>query len=254
MARHRYVAARPLPSTGTRRLGPRRFAYHKPTTPHPGLNAFFRRLLFFLLFLLGLIVLVSGGLKLWVDRQTEGLIYAADDDSVPRRHVAMVFGAGLSRSGGPSAVLYDRVETAAELYLRGDVDKLLMTGDNSTVTHNEVEAMRRAAVELGVADGDIVLDYAGFSTWDSCYRGREIFSLAEATLVTQRFHLPRAIFTCNQLGIDAIGVAADKQPYRTQYTELREIPALVSTGWNLLTGKQPTFLGPKVNVDDPQYR
>jgi vancomycin permeability regulator SanA len=252
--RHRYVATRPAPPTNLRRLGPRRWAYHQPVRPRRTMNSFLRVVLALGLLAIAMILVGILGYKLWVDGQTEHLIYAPDNPSIPQRHVAMVFGAGLNPSGGPSAMLYDRIATAAELYDSGRVGKLLMTGDNGEVSYNEVEVMRQTAVELGVLDEDIVLDYAGFSTWDSCYRAREVFGLAEATLVTQRFHLPRAVFTCRHLGIDAIGVASDLQPYPTSYNELRELPALAATFWNITTDRQPKFLGPKVNVDEPQGR
>ena len=154
-----------------------------------------------------------------------------------------------TRQAALRAILYDRVATAADIYKAGKVQKLLMTGDNSADSYNEVEAMRRTATQLGVPDKDIVLDYAGFSSWDSCYRAREVFSLQSATLVTQKFHLPRALFTCNQLNVKSVGVIADRQPYPTQYNELREYPALAATAWRLLINDQPRFLGPKVDID-----
>ncbi|MFL5735638.1 MAG: vancomycin high temperature exclusion protein [Chloroflexia bacterium] len=252
--RHKYVAARPAPGTPLQKLGPRKWAYHEPVSPYSSLGRLVRRLLFLLLALIPLAALGLVGFKMWVDSQTQGLIYAGVDSEVPNHHVALVFGAGLNAEGGPSAMLYDRVATAVDLYNTRKVDKLLMTGDNSVVTHNEVEAMRKTAVDLGVPDEDIVLDYAGFSTWDSCYRAREVFSLTDATLVTQRFHLPRALYTCKQLGIDSVGVASDRQPYPTSYNEVREIPALAITAWRMLTDHQPKFLGPKVNVDEKQSR
>src|SRR5207237_6170858 len=118
-----------------------------------------------------------------------------------------------------------RVATAADLYKTQKVDKLLMTGDNSTASYNEVEAMRKTAVDLGVPDKDIVLDYAGFSTWDSCFRAREVFSLTEVTLVTQRFHLPRTIYACKELGAKPTGVPAHIQPYRSCPNAPRQLPA-----------------------------
>ncbi len=256
--RHRYVAAR-SPAQGeykvrpynTRSLGPRRWAYHRPISRFSILNTFLRRLLFLALAIMLLVILAMLAYKFWIDEQTGNLIYSYTDPRLPSRHVALVFGAGLNRAGGPSAILYDRLATAADLYKSNKVDKLLMTGDNSTVTYNEVEAMRKTAMELGVHKEDIVLDYAGFSTWDSCYRASEVFSLTEATLVTQRFHLPRAIYTCNQLGVNSVGVAADRQPYPTSYNEARELPALLGAAWHLLTNRQPTFLGEKVDVDKP---
>ncbi len=250
--RHKYVAARPAPTRGLRRLGPRRWAYHPPVRRHANTLVLLRRLVFSLLSLLLIALLGTVAYKFWIDAQTDRLIYAHDDAKLPTHHVALVFGAGLNSEGAPSAVLFDRVATAADLYKANKVDKLLMTGDNSTVNHNEVEAMRKTAVDLGVAREDITLDYAGFSTWDSCYRAHEVFSLSDAVLVTQRFHLPRAIYTCNQLGVNAVGVAADRQSYPTSYNEVRELPAVAATAWNLLTNHPPRFLGPKVNVDDPQ--
>jgi SanA protein len=192
--------------------------------------------------------------KWWVDMDTARLIYNYEDPKIPKNHVALVFGAGLNRAGGPSAMLYDRVATAADLYRDGKVDKVLMTGDNSTVNYNEVEVMRQTALQLGVEDQDIVLDYAGFNSWDSCYRAKEVFGLDDATLVTQRFHLPRALHVCNRLGVNSVGVAADRAPYPPNYNELREYVALAGTAWRILINDTPKFLGPKVNVDEPQER
>ena len=249
---HRYVAARPAPGSSLRRLGPHKWAYHQPVSRFSTLSTLFRRLLLLVLIAVFVGIVLMGGMKVWVDMQTRGSIYNYDDAGLPKRHVALVFGAGLNIEGEPTAILYDRVATAVDLYQTDKVDKLLMTGDNSTVTHNEVEAMRLTAIDLGVPPEDIVLDYAGLSTWDSCYRAREVFSLTEATLVTQEFHLPRAIFTCDRLDVKAVGVKADRQPYPTSYNELREMPALATTFWNLLTNRKPRFLGPKVDVDTGQ--
>lgn len=135
-------------------------------------------------------------------------------DTVPPRRVAIVFGAGLWRDGTPTPVLRDRVQTAANLYFNGKVEKLLMSGDNRVVEYNEPEAMRQYALSLGVPDEDIVLDYAGRRTYDTCYRARDIFRIDSAILVTQGFHLPRAIYLCNMLGVDGVGVPADIQYYR----------------------------------------
>lgn len=133
---------------------------------------------------------------------------------VPPRRVAIVFGAGLWRDGRPTPVLQDRVRTAANLYFDGKVKKLLMSGDNRFDYYNEPEAMRQFALSLGVPNEDIVLDYAGRRTYDTCYRARDIFQVDSVILVTQGFHLPRAIFLCNMLGVDGVGVPSDLQYYR----------------------------------------
>ena len=134
-------------------------------------------------------------------------------DSAPPERVAIIFGAGLRRDGTPTAILRDRVQTAADLYLSGRVEKLLMSGDNSFVEYNEPEAMRQYALDLGIPAQDIVLDNAGRRTYDTCYRARAVFGIESALLVTQGFHLPRALFTCNALGIKAEGVQADNYYY-----------------------------------------
>ncbi len=133
--------------------------------------------------------------------------------NTPGAPVAVVFGAGLTRTGEPTAILKDRVETGAKLYFAGKVQKLLMSGDNRTLDHNEPEAMRQYALSLGVPSSAIVLDYAGRRTYDTCYRAKAIFGLDSVLLVTQGFHLPRALFLCNVLGLKAAGVEANNHHY-----------------------------------------
>ncbi len=167
-------------------------------------------------------------------------------DSVTTHRVAIVFGAGLNRDGGPSAVLQDRVATAADLYFAGKVEKILMSGDNRFAYYNEPGAMQQYALDLGVPSEDIVLDYAGRRTYDTCYRARAIFGLSSAILVTQNFHLPRAIYTCNQLGLPSIGVSADKRTYHpraSDYWVLREIPATLVAFWEVFITHPLPVLG-----------
>lgn len=140
-------------------------------------------------------------------------VYARDrifePEEVPAERVAIVFGAGLRRDGTPTAMLRDRVLTGADLYFSGKVDKLLMSGDNRFLEYNEPEAMRQFALSVGVPDEAIVLDYAGRRTFDTCYRAKTIFGLDTALLVTQRFHLPRALYLCDMLGMETLGVEAE---------------------------------------------
>src|SRR5215212_5408143 len=126
----------------------------------------------------------------------------------PTERVAIIFGAGLRRDGSPTAMLRDRVLTGADLYFSGKVEKLLMSGDNRFVNYNEPESMRQFALSAGVPDEAIVLDYAGRRTYDTCYRAKAIFGVKKALLVTQKFHIPRAVFLCNMLGMDTVGVEA----------------------------------------------
>jgi len=186
-----------------------------------------------------LILLLLGLLVLLIPRLVTGLhahmrVYALAD--VPFERVAIVFGAGLWRDGSPTPVLRDRVATAAELYFAGKVEKLLMSGDNRIETYNEPAAMREYALELGVPDEDIVLDFAGRRTYDTCYRAKDIFGLEGAIVVTQDFHLPRALYTCNQLGVESTGVEADRRVYSRRsmlYWKLRELGATLGALWDL---------------------
>jgi SanA protein len=163
--------------------------------------------------------------------------------------LAIVFGAGLRRDGSPSPVLRDRVATAAELYFDSKVQKVLMSGDNSEVNYNEPAAMKAYAVDLGVAAEDIILDYAGRRTYDTCFRAREIFHLEDVILVTQKFHLPRAIYTCNSLGVPAVGVSADRWDYRRRssaFWNVREMVATLVALWDVhITRPQPVLGNPE---------
>ncbi len=150
---------------------------------------------------------------------------------VPATPVAIVFGAGLWRDGTPTNVLRDRIDIAAQLFFTGKVQKILMSGDNRFIDYNEPGAMRDYALSLGVPAEAIVLDYAGRRTYDTCYRAKAIFGLQDAILVTQGFHLPRALYICNALGLNAIGVKSDQHQYRLSseiYWHLRELPATLA--------------------------
>lgn len=167
-------------------------------------------------------------------------------DNVPQTRVAIVFGAGLLRDGSAGPVLRDRVETAAKLYQQGKVDKLLMSGDNRFIEHNEPEAMRQYALALGVPDKDIVLDFAGRRTYDTCYRAKYIFQVNTAILVTQEFHLPRALFLCDWFGIESTGVEANNHYFlkRSQiYWNTRELFANFQAAWDVMIAKPLPVLG-----------
>jgi vancomycin permeability regulator SanA len=202
--------------------------------------------------------LVLGGVALLVLSRLVTGIYGwfrtYGESDVPARRVAIVFGAGLTRSGGATPILRDRIQTAANLYFARKAEKLLMSGDNSTLEYNEPAAMRDYALSLGIPAEDIVLDYAGRRTYDTCYRAKEIFGVTEAILVTQQFHLPRALYLCNMLGVDGVGVAADNYNYRRMsllFWNIRELAATVTAIVDVhltrplpILGKpEPIFLG-----------
>jgi len=167
-------------------------------------------------------------------------------ESVPNAPVALVFGAGLTYEKAPSDPLRDRIDAAISLYQSGKVQKLLMSGDNSEIYYNEPEAMRQYAISQGIPDTDIVLDYAGRRTYDSCYRAKAIFGLNDVILVTQNYHLPRALFLCNQLNLNANGVPADQTHYlryRYSFWRVREIAATVAAYFDIYISKPVPILG-----------
>lgn len=149
-------------------------------------------------------------------------------EKISNQKIAIVFGAGLRRDGSPTPILQDRVKKAVQLYQAGKVKKLLFSGDNRFIEYNEPGSMRAYAISLGVPSEDIVLDYAGRRTYDTCYRARHIFQVEQAVLITQNYHLPRALFLCQQMGIKANGINADLRQYSpASFTlwNLREILA-----------------------------
>ena len=184
------------------------------------------------------LVFVSG-LLIYADVQRCRAFICPSVAAAPARPVAIVFGAA-------GDILADRVTTGVELYKAGKVKKLLMTGDNGRDSYNEPQTMKDQAMAEGVPAKNIVLDYAGFRTYDSLYRAHAIFGVTSALLVTQRYHLPRALFLARRLGIDdAVGVDAAKRRYVGQWSfNLREIAA-VEVAWvqAVIIHPRPKFLG-----------
>jgi SanA protein len=169
-------------------------------------------------------------------------------DTAPSGQAAIVFGAGLTRRGTVTRVLYDRVATAADLLHAGKVDWLLLSGDNRAADYNEPAAMRQAALELGVPEDALVLDAAGISTYDTCYRAHAVYGLEQALLVTQDFHLPRALFLCDVLGLDPTGVSADRRFYRERvlaFWNIREVFATAAALWDVAVAR------PAPAIDEP---
>ncbi len=202
-----------------------------------------------------LIVLIFLGVLLLILCRLATGVYARSKTysvaDVPTRRVVIVFGAGLWRNGTATPVLHDRVQTAANLYFAGKVEKLLMSGDNRFVEYNEPAVMREVALSLGVPSEAIVLDYAGRRTYDTCYRAKAIFGVSEAILVTQSFHLPRAIYECNALGVASVGVDADLREYRissTLYWNMRELFATAAAVWDVNISHPIPVLGDPVQI------
>jgi SanA protein len=174
----------------------------------------------------------------------------SDPQQVPHAQVALVLGAQVRPDGTPSGMLADRITAAAELYKAGKVDKLLLSGDHSTPVYDEVGTMRLLLLRQGIPARDIFTDHAGFDTWDSAQRARRVFDVQSAVVVTQRFHMARALYDARRAGLQATGYIADKHRYGRvmRRLQVREAAARVKTLGDALTGADPHFLGPEIPI------
>jgi SanA protein len=174
----------------------------------------------------------------------------ADAAKVPHAQAALVLGAQVLPSGRPSDMLVDRVKAAEDLYRAGRVDKLLLSGDHSRVNYDEVGTMRRMMLADGIPAADIFTDHAGFDTWDSATRAKRVFDVDSAVVVTQGFHMARALYEARHAGLDATGFIADRRNYGRVMPRLkaREALARVKAFGDVLTGASPKFLGAEIPI------
>ncbi len=206
-----------------------------------------RSLLFILIFLL--IILSTPFLLKFLFTQSYSDKIFTDINEVPVVHVGLVFGAGLDEKARPSNILEDRILTAVELYKQGKIEKIIMSGDNRALDYDEPSAMIDFAVENGVTPEDLQPDYAGLRTYDSCVRARDIFSLSEITIITQSFHMSRAMYTCSSLGITTYGVIADKREYEDELSlDVRDTYAFMLAVWDVNIRKPSVVLGDKIDL------
>ena len=163
--------------------------------------------------------------------------------------VAIVFGAAIYRNGSLSGILRDRMNVAIALYKQGQVQKIIVSGDNRFDDYNEPAAMMSYAVRNGVPAADIQPDYGGRRTYDTCYRAKYIFQIDRAIVISQRFHLPRILFTCRQLGLDAVGVQADLRRYfDAPWYEIRETAATVVALLDIIRREPPPVMGEPIPI------
>ena len=212
------------------------------------------------LFIIAVILVV--GVNLFVIKTTEDQITASFDsstDEVTAEEVEslkaiapdciMVLGASVKPDGTPSKILKDRLDAGIELYMSGAAPKLLLSGDNGQVMYNEVRVMKNYATAAGVPEDDIFLDHAGFSTYESVYRARYIFEIKSMVVVTQKYHLYRALYGCRRMDITALGVSSDQEVYSGQERrEVREVLARDKDFVKWIFKPQPTFLGEAIPI------
>ncbi|MBN2443296.1 MAG: YdcF family protein [Spirochaetales bacterium] len=169
---------------------------------------------------------------------------------MPERKVCLILGASIW-GNKPSHVLEDRLLVGIELYKLRKVRKFIVSGDHGTSYHDEVNTMKQYLLASGIDEDDIFMDHAGFRTYDSCFRAQAIFGLDECIIVTNEFHLPRALYIACDLGLDAVGVPSDLRPYSTAFkNKFREFFAQYKAFLDIRIVKpQPRFLGPMIDID-----
>ena len=210
----------------------------------------FRRIFCLLLcvFILGTgaVVTINSVVKMAVQKQILSPAEAAKLEDVD---CILVLGCYVFENGTPSAMLHDRLRRSVELYEMDAAPKLLMSGDHGRYTYNEVDAMKQFAVDAGISTEDIFMDHAGFSTYESVYRAKEIFQAEKIIIVTQEYHLYRALYIAERFGIEAYGVSADYRTYAGQIMrDIREVLARVKDFANCILKPEPTFLGDVIPV------
>ncbi|GAB3807254.1 ElyC/SanA/YdcF family protein [Micromonospora zhanjiangensis] len=188
----------------------------------------------------------------WIHLQARGHVFTVAD--VPVAPVALVLGAQVYLDGTPSPFVEARLDLARQLYVAGKVRAVLVSGDHGRWAYDEPGTMRSWLVGHGVPAGRVVEDHAGFDTYDSCQRARRVFGVDRAIVVTQSFHVDRAVTLCRSVGVDATGVGDDSvSRFRSAWRRgsVREPFAAVKAAGDVLSGRDPVFLGPhELGVDD----
>lgn len=211
-----------------------------------------RRVIFSVLILVALLTAmtavavfsVSGAMR---SAMRDRIISASDVDGCGDFDCILVLGAGVRDDGSPSVMLRDRVATGISLFRDGASARLLMSGDHGRENYDEVNVMKRLATEAGIDPDAVFCDHAGFSTYESIYRAKEIFGAERVLIVTQEYHLYRALYVARRLGLEAYGVSADVRSYRGQtYRDLREDLARFKDFFTAQIKPQPTYLGDRI--------
>lgn len=213
-----------------------------------------KRVLFTILWVVLALLILCGVLLIVLSEHVKAatraqILSEADALSCGKFDCVLIFGCRVYADGRISAMLRDRLDTGLQLYRAGAAPKILVSGDHKAADYDEVNAMKAYLVERGVPSEDVFMDHAGFSTYESVYRARAVFEAEKVLLVTQEYHLYRALYAANALGLDARGVSADLQSYRGQTArEVREILARAKDFVKCLVKPDPTYLGEAIPV------
>lgn len=190
------------------------------------------------------------GINAHVKSSTKNRILTSEEASkIADVDCILVLGCFVKDNGVPSDMLEDRLRRGVELYKLGAAPKLLMSGDHGRTDYDEVDAMKQFAIDAGIASEDVFMDHAGFSTYESMYRAKEVFQAKKIIIVTQKYHLYRALYIAEKLGLEAYGVASDYRNYSGQTSrDVREVLARVKDFGTSLFKPEPTYLGDAIPI------
>ena len=192
------------------------------------------------------VLLINAGVKSVAE---DNILSAEEAARLENVDCILVLGCGVRNDGSPSDMLYDRLRQGVELHDLGAAPKLLMSGDHGQDGYDEVSVMKRFAVDFGIASENVFMDHAGFSTYESMYRAKDIFQAERIIIVSQGYHLYRAIYIAERLGLEAYGVASDYRSYSGQtLRDLREVLARVKDFGTCLLKPKPTYLGDAIPI------
>lgn len=207
-----------------------------------------KKIIKYLAIILVIIIAIILLINLYVKETTKKQIISETEENIENIDCILVLGAGIW-GDKPSPMLEDRLLQAISLYNNNVSSKIIMSGDHGKQDYDEVNIMKQFAIEKGVPSEDIFMDHAGFSSYESIYRAKEIFKAKKIIIVTQKYHLYRAIYIANQLGIEAYGVGSDPRQYvGATYREIREILARNKDFAKCIFKPEPTYLGDTIPV------
>lgn len=199
-----------------------------------------------IIFFLGLIFV---SINIYVEQLTKKYIYKNESD-IPKSYTGIVLGAYVWNNSRPSYVLRDRLLIAIKLYNNNKIDKILLSGDNGQKEYDEVNVMKNYLLEKGIPENVIFLDHAGFDTYSTMIRAKEIFDVKDAIVITQDFHIARSVYLARKNGIDAYGYSVPSVATRRNYIKrwTRDKVAVIKAFFNILTKRKPKYLGPKIPI------
>ncbi|OCB70480.1 hypothetical protein B0A79_00135 [Flavobacterium piscis] len=202
--------------------------------------------IFLLLVIIGLVAIVS--VNYYVKSSTKKNIYYSIK-KFPKNDVGIIFGAGIN-GDQPSKYLKDRLDAGISLYKANRINKILLSGDNGRDEYDELTVMKNYCFNHGVDTTKIFIDYAGFDTYSTIYRAKHIFNIKKATLISQEYHLNRAIYIGQKLGIKSVGYSANNGEYRGyKYVTFREYGSIFKSFFDILRNREPHFLGNSIDIN-----